>query len=241
MPHSIDLNADLGEGFGDDLALLKVLTSASIACGAHAGSPVVMRDTVTASRAEAVRIGAHVSYPDRAGFGRATMAIDPAVLAAEIVAQIGALAAFAGRDLVYVKAHGALYNTMAADESTAAAVVEAIVTSQSSLRLDLAMLILPGCVGAEVAQSRGLQVFAEGFADRASTATGRLVPRDQHGAVLHDPSAVAAHAVAVAAGGLVDSMCVHGDTPGALNIAVAVRRALVSRGFAIAPFIAAHG
>lgn len=228
----IDLNADLGEECGDDAAMLDVVTSANVACGAHAGGGAVMWETVREARRRAVVVGAHVSYPDREGFGRRPMSMPHAALVGSVRSQIEAVAGAAEGALRYVKAHGALYNTIAEDDAQAAAVLEAL----SGWPHPLALLTLPGGRAADRAAAAGVRVVAEGFADRAYQPDGSLVPRSQPGAVLHGPQEVAAQALALAASGRVQSLCVHGDTPGAVALARAVRRALEDAGYTLGPF-----
>lgn len=252
MAASIDLNADLGEGFGiwqlgDDDALLEVITSANIACGAHGGDPVTMRRVCARAVDRGVIIGAQVGYRDLAGFGRRRIDIDPDELDAEVVFQLGALEAFArlaGDRVRYVKPHGALYNTVVHDTVQAAAVVAAIRAVDPSL----AVLGLPGSELLRLATAAGLRAVPEAFADRAYRADGTLVPRSEAGAVLHDRDAIAARCVALvrdgsvvtATGAAVDvraaSVCVHGDTPDAVGIARQVRRSLEAAGVTVAPF-----
>ncbi|MCU1657368.1 MAG: hypothetical protein JWO57_2024 [Pseudonocardiales bacterium] len=248
----MDLNADLGEGFGtwrlgDDEALLEVVTSANVACGFHAGDPVTMRRVCAGAVERGVAIGAQVGYRDLAGFGRRRIDVAPDELAADVLYQIGALDACArpgGGRVQYVKPHGALYNTAADDPGQAGAVADAVAAFDRSLPL----LGLPDSALADAAAERGLPFVAEAFADRAYLPTGRLVPRDQPGAVLTEPAAVSARAVAFAVDGLViavegsrvaitaASVCVHGDTPGAVALARAVRDGLVAAGITVEPF-----
>jgi UPF0271 protein len=249
----MDLNSDLGEGYGawkmgDDGALLEVVTSANVACGFHAGDPTTMRSVVEVACRRGVAIGAHVSFDDKRGFGRRDMAVDPAELSDDVLYQIGALDAFAralGSRVGYVKAHGALYNRAADDDSTAGALVAAVRAYDPGL----ALLHLPGSATARAAARAGVRPVAEGFADRAYTPGGRLVPRSEPGAVLDDPGAVAERAVRMAAEGTVtaadgspiplqvESICVHGDTPGALRLARAVRTGLEAAGVPLGPFV----
>src|SRR3954468_15457426 len=222
MSLTIDLNADLGEGYGawqlgDDLAMLDIVTSANVACGFHAGDPLTIERTVGAAAERGVRVGAQVSYPDLVGFGRRRMDIASEALTADVLYQIGALAAFCragGTRLCYVKPHGALYNRIVDDEQQAQAVCHAITRYADGLPL----LTLPGSVAADVAERAGLPVVHEGFADRAYTPEGRLVPRSEPGAVLTDTESVARHAVQLAQSGTVQSICVHGDTPNAAQL-----------------------
>jgi 5-oxoprolinase (ATP-hydrolysing) subunit A len=238
----LDLNSDLGEGYGhwalgDDAALLEVVTSANVACGFHAGDPATIDSTVRTATEHRVAIGAQVSYPDLVGFGRREIDEAPDDLTADVLYQIGALEAFAraaGSRVRYVKPHGALYNRVARDPVQAAAVVEAIRRYDPALPL----LTLPGSAAMRAAEEAGIPAVAEGFADRAYTAEGRLVSRREPGAVLHDPGQVATRAVVMATEGRVEavdggevavevrSLCVHGDTPGAVELAKAVRAAL---------------
>jgi UPF0271 protein len=248
----LDLNSDLGEGYGrwalgDDAALLEVVTSANVACGFHAGDPATIDRTVRTAVERGVTVGAQVSYPDLVGFGRREIDVPPDELTADVLYQLGALEAFAkaaGSRVRYVKPHGALYNRIARDPVQAAAVVEAIRRYDPALPL----LTLPGSVAMEAAGEAGIPSVGEGFADRAYTAEGRLVSRREPGAVLHDPEQVAARAVVMAtehrveaAGGEqvaveVRSLCVHGDTPGAVDLARAVRTALEHAGVTLEAF-----
>ncbi|RSN46781.1 MULTISPECIES: LamB/YcsF family protein [Actinomadura] len=246
----IDINADLGEGFGiwelgDDLALLDVITSANVACGFHAGDPLIMRRVCAAAVERGVAIGAQVSYRDLAGFGRREMDVAAPELTAEVLYQLAALDGIAraeGGRVAYVKPHGALYNRVARDEVQARAVVEAVRAYDASLPL----LTLPG--SAVHGAAGGMTVVAECFADRAYTPEGRLVSRREPGAVVHDAGEVVRRAVRMAVDGRVAaadgsdvelrarSMCVHGDTPGAVELARAVRAALADAGVALEPF-----
>jgi UPF0271 protein len=248
----MDLNSDLGEGFGawkmgDDEAVLDVVTSANVACGFHAGDPSVMRRVCELAAERGVAIGAHVGYRDLAGFGRRALDIAADELANDVLYQIGALDAFAraaGSRVTYVKPHGALYNTAAVDPEQAAAVVEGLRRYDPAL----ALLCLPDSEMQRQAGKAGVVAYAEAFADRAYTPEGRLVPRKQPGAVVHDPDAVAGRAVAMATGGGVvtaeggrldlrpDSLCVHGDTPGAVELARRIRDGLTGAGVPLAAF-----
>ena len=248
----MDLNSDLGEGYGrwalgDDAALLGVVTSANVACGFHAGDPATIDRTVRTATEHGVAIGAQVSYPDLVGFGRREMDVAPDDLTADVLYQIGALEAFAraaGSRVRYVKPHGALYNRIARDPVQAAAVVEAIRRYDPSLPL----LTLPGSAAMRAAEEAGIPAVGEGFADRAYTGEGRLVSRREPGAVLHHPEQVAARAVVMATEGRVEtidggevavevrSLCVHGDTPGAVELAKAVRAALDEAGVRLEAF-----
>jgi UPF0271 protein len=248
----MDLNADLGEGFGpwtmgDDEALLGVVTSASIACGFHAGDPSIMHRVTAQAVERGVAIGAHVGYDDRPGFGRRFIDIEPAVLTDQVVYQLGALDAFAriaGDRVRYVKPHGALYNTIGKHEEQAAAVVGAITDFDRSLPV----LGLPGSAWLRLAAEAGLRVVHEAFADRAYTPEGTLVSRRLPGSVLHDADEIAARCTAMARGELIRdseggslklapaSICVHGDTPGAVGIARRVRESLEGAGVTLSPF-----
>ncbi len=243
----MDLNCDLGEGCGNDAALLAIVSSANIACGAHAGDAITMRRTVQAAVRNNVSIGAHVSYPDREGFGRRDMSLPAETLTAEVRHQLAVLNAVtraAGARLRYIKAHGALYHRMADDAAVADAVIAAIRAFDASL----ALLTLPGSIAMERAQAQGLRVFGEAFADRAYTDTGRLAPRSRCGAVITDAAVVAQRAVDIAVTGKISSiegriisvharsLCVHGDTPGAVTLARAVRAALEHTGVTVGAF-----
>ncbi|MCD0483719.1 LamB/YcsF family protein [Streptacidiphilus sp. ASG 303] len=252
----IDLNADLGEGFGrwtltEDEALLSVVTSANVACGFHAGDPSTMRRVCGWAAERGVRIGAQVSYHDLAGFGRRAMEVPPEELADEIAYQIGALEMFAraaGSRVSYVKPHGALYNRVVADAEQAAAVVAGVARAGALCGGPLPVLGLPGSELLKAAGGAGLPVVAEAFADRAYTAAGTLVPRRDAGAVVHDAEAVLVRAVEMAREGRVTavtgeavrvrarSLCVHGDTPGAADLAVRLREALVGAGVRVEAF-----
>ena len=237
---AIDLNADLGESFGrwrlgDDAALLPHLTSANVACGFHAGDPRTILQTVRACAELGVAIGAQVSYPDLAGFGRRVMHVAAEDLIADVLYQLAALdglARVAGSRVTYLKPHGALYLHTLDDVEQA----EAIAAAVASYDRDLAVLTTPGGALATEAVAVGLSVVAEGFADRAYGADGRIVPRSEPGAVLTEADAVAEQAARLAATGTYGSLCVHGDTPGAPALAAAVRRRLESDGFVLRPF-----
>jgi UPF0271 protein len=236
----IDLNADLGEGFGvwrlgDDDALLDVVTSANVACGFHAGDPLIMRRVCAGAVARSVAIGAQVSYRDLAGFGRRFLDVAPAELAADVLYQLAALDGIArtvGGRVTYVKPHGALYNATVTHDEQAAAVVEAVAGYDPSL----AVLGLPGSALLTRAGRAGLRAVPEGFADRGYTAEGTLVPRGRPGALIDDPAIVAERAVRMAVDGVVESICLHGDTPGAVELARSVRAALAAAGIAVAAF-----
>jgi len=249
---AVDLNSDLGEGFGvwtlgDDEALLDVVTSANVACGFHAGDPDILRRVCATAAERGVAIGAHVGYRDLAGFGRRAMDVEPRRLTNDVIYQIGALDGFArvaGTRVRYVKPHGALYNTAVHDQQQAAAIVEAIRLYDESLPV----MGLPGSVLLTMASSAGLRTIGEAFADRGYTPEGTLVPRSQPGAVLHDPKQVAERMARLVTTGTVpaadgtdvaisaESICVHGDSPGAVQMAIAVRQALAAAGVDLRPF-----
>jgi 5-oxoprolinase (ATP-hydrolysing) subunit A len=236
----VDLNADVGEGYGvwrlgDDEALLDLVTSANVACGFHAGDPSTIERTVAAAAARRVVIGAQVSYPDLAGFGRRAMDIPADELRACVLYQLGALEAFArscADRIRYVKPHGALYHRTAHDRDQARAVVDAVRRYDPSL----AVLTMPGSTLSDLAAEAGLTVVAEGYVDRAYADEDTLVPRSIPGALLTDPAAAAAQALALAGSGRVASLCVHSDTPGALDIARAVRAALAEANLPVQSF-----
>ncbi|MBP2437672.1 LamB/YcsF family protein [Microbacterium amylolyticum] len=248
----IDLNSDVGESFGawtmgDDAAILPSISSANVACGFHAGDPAGIRATLRSARGANVSVGAHVGYRDRAGFGRRFLDCAPAELAADIVYQIGALQALAAAEGVavrYVKPHGALYNAIVRHEGHARAVVDAVRDVDASFPL----VGLPGSLVLDIAERSGLRVVREAFADRAYTAGGELVPRREPGAVIHDVSAVAERVLRLVTEGVVraatgelvrvdaESVCVHGDTPGAVAMAAEVRRTLDEAGVEIVRF-----
>lgn len=248
----IDLNADLGEGFGvwqlgDDESMLGIVSSANVACGFHAGDPAGLLRVCRSAAQRGVRIGAQVSYRDLAGFGRRFIDVGAEDLLADVVFQIGALQAIAqaaGSSVSYVKPHGALYNSIVSHRDQAAAVAEAVATVDASLPV----LGMAGSAFFDEADRRGLRTVAEVFADRAYQPDGRLVPRRQPGAVLDDPAAIARRVVNMvnageltAADGTVlrvaaESVCVHGDSPGAVQIATAVREQLRTAGIEIGAF-----
>ena len=238
-PSTLDLNADVGESFGrwqlgDDEALFPHLTSANVACGFHAGDPLTLRRTCEVAVHHGVAIGAQVGYRDLAGFGRRFVDVPPAELAADVLYQIGALdgiARAAGGGVAYVKPHGALYHAVTRHEGQARAVVEAVLAYGG-----LPVLGLPGSHLLALAAEAELPTVPEGFADRAYQPDGSLVPRGEPGAVLDDPAAAAEQAVRLAAAGRVRSLCVHGDSPGAVAIAAAVRAALDDAGVTVAAF-----
>ncbi|HEY0165819.1 MAG TPA: 5-oxoprolinase subunit PxpA [Jatrophihabitans sp.] len=254
MPDSprIDLNADLGEGFGvwtagADEAMLDIITSANLACGFHAGDPVIMRGVCAEAVRRGVAIGAQVGYRDLAGFGRRRIDIAPDDLSADVLYQLGALDAFAraaGDRVRYLKPHGALYHAAAADAGQAGAVVRALLDWDRPLPV----LTLPGSALASAAAEAGLPVVIEAFCDRGYQADGSLVAREQPGAVLRQADEIADRALAMVTDGEVravdgsrvavrpHSLCVHGDTPGAVEIAGAVRARLTGAGVRLAAF-----
>lgn len=250
---SIDLNSDLGESFGawtmgDDVAMLRLVTSANVACGFHGGDSSTMLSTCRLAAENGVAVGAHVSYRDLAGFGRRSMEVPASELRDEVLYQLAALAGLArvaGTAVRYVKPHGALYNRIVDDEAQAAAVVEAVAAFDATLPL----LGLAGSAVERAAAARGLRFVGEAFVDRGYRVDGTLVPRSQPGALLSDVEAIAARAVRLASEGVVeaadgtrvavaaDSLCVHGDTPGAVAMAEAVRRGLDAAGVAVEAFV----
>lgn len=251
MP-TVDLNCDLGEGFGrwtlaDDAALLGVVSSANVACGFHAGDPTTMLRVCEWAAARGVSVGAQVGYRDLAGFGRRFIDISYDDLLADVAYQIGALQALAaagGTAVRYVKPHGALYHATTTHQRQAEAVVDAVRRTDPGL----ALLGWPESLLLRAGAAAGLRVVAEAFADRGYRSDGRLVPRDRLGAVVTDPGEVAARAVSLATLGEVQaddqrpiaiaaqSICLHGDTPGAAEIATAVRQALERAGVVVRPF-----
>ncbi len=249
----IDLNSDLGEHYGswhmgDDDAILDIVTSANVACGFHAGDPHSMLATVRAAAARGVTIGAHVSYPDLVGFGRRPMEVSHEELMTDVIYQIGALQGIAqavGTRVAYVKPHGALYNRIARDEAQGAAVIDAM----RAINPELPLVALAGAPIIAQAEAAGLRTIAEAFADRAYEADGSLMSRQKPGSVLHDADVVAARMVRLAREGVVesadgalvsipvDSICVHGDSTGAVAMAQAVRQQLVGAGVKLASFM----
>ncbi|GAA4566381.1 5-oxoprolinase subunit PxpA [Micromonospora coerulea] len=248
----MDLNADLGEGFGiwrlgDDHALLGLVTSANVACGFHGGDASTMRRVCAAAAERGVAVGAQVGYRDLAGFGRRHIAYDFAELRDEVTYQLGALDAFCRlfhTRVRYLKPHGALYHAAASDEAQAAALVAAV----SGYDHELPVLCPPGSVLAQLAMGAGLRVVAEGFADRNYLPNGSLVPRAAPNALVTDREQVAERAVKMATEGVVvavdgravpchvESICLHGDTPGAVAAAEMVRAALIDAGVTLTPF-----
>jgi len=251
MRTTIDLNADVGEGFGpwpmgDDAGLIPLVSSVNVACGFHAGDPTGIARTIGLAVAAGAAVGAHPGYPDLVGFGRREMDLAPDELEAAIVYQVGAVVALAraaGTELRHVKPHGALYNRAARDAATADAVARAV----RSVSADLVLVGLAGSISLDAGRAAGLAVAAEAFVDRAYEPDGSLRSRRLSGALVTDPAGAAARAVRLATAGEAeatggstlridaDTLCIHGDTPGAAGIARAVRGALESAGVAIAP------
>jgi UPF0271 protein len=241
----MDLNADLGEGM-DDAPILPFITSANVACGLHAGSPLTMERTVAQALARGVRVGAHPGYPDRENFGRNQMDLALEEVRALVLYQVAALDAFVragGGRLWHVKAHGALYNGAAKDAQLARAVAEAV----RAYRDDLVLVGLAGSVQLTEARALGLRSAGEAFADRRYLPDGSLMPRSQAGSVLRDPAEAAEQALRIGREGYVvasdgsrvrvdaETLCLHGDTPGAVEIARMIREALESSGVRVRP------
>ena len=223
----VDLNADLGEEVTDDAGLLAVVTSANVACGYHAGNATIMRAVCAEAARRGVVVGAQVSYADREHFGRVDLDVAAEVLREQVADQVGTLSQIAhaeGTSVRYLKPHGALYHRVARDEEQA----RAVLAGSGSLPV----MGMPGALVLSLARESGREVVHEGFPDRGYADDGTLLPRDRPGAVLSDPDEIAARAVGLA--GSVDSLCVHGDTPGAVASAVAVRRALEAEGWRVA-------
>lgn len=253
MTLQIDLNSDLGESFGpwtmgDDAAMLGIVTSANVACGGHAGDPQTMHRTLRVARQQGVKVGAHPGYADREGFGRRIIPMshdDIGLLVASQVGSLQAIAALAGTAVHYVKPHGALGNLAADDTGVARAIVQAV----KAISPSLAILAISGTVLEHEARDAGVTVYSEVFADRGYTPGGRLVPRNQPGAMIYDPAqavdrllrwlesgrmqVVGGDPIALAG----HSICVHGDSPGAVEMARAIRARLQAEGVTIAPFI----
>ena len=252
---TIDLNADLGEGYGpwlmgDDAAMLRIVSSANVACGGHASDPETMFKTLNLARGQAINVGAHPSYPDKEGFGRRRLPYPPAEVERFVAAQVGALmgiATLAGTSVAYVKPHGALGNVASEDRPIA----EAIVRATRAIDPGLAILAISGTMLETVARETNVRVFSEVFADRGYTDAGNLVPRSEPGALIDDAEtatrrmldflhsgrmpSVSGKEVAMS----VDSICIHGDSPHALEMARHLRSALETAGFKIAPFLSA--
>jgi 5-oxoprolinase (ATP-hydrolysing) subunit A len=252
-PAAIDLNSDLGEGFGpwrmgDDAAILSVVTSANVACGGHASDPETMFTTCRMAAERGVVVGAHPGYADREGFGRRIIPMSPDEIGRMVVAQIGALdaiARLAGTEVRYVKPHGALGNLAAADERVAAGIVAAVQSAFPAL----AVLAISGTQLELVARARGVEVYSEIFADRGYRPDGQLVPRSEAGAMIDDPQAAADRLLAFIETGRMavvggepialdaHSICVHGDSPGAVGMATHIREQLVAAGLPPRPFL----
>ena len=249
MGVKIDLNCDMGESFGMykmglDEEVIEYISSASIACGFHAGDPGWMRRTVELAEAQGVAIGAHPSYPDMVGFGRRNMSVTPDEAKADVVYQVGALQAFTkSKRLQHVKPHGAMYNQAVDDEVLARAICEAV----RDVDPEMVVVALAGSRWVEVAHEMGVRVGREIFADRALNPDGTLVSRSKPGSVLHDVEEVAERSVRMVTEGVAtaitgevieveaDSLCIHGDTPGAVQMAAAVKRGLEDAGVSITP------
>ena len=249
--YKVDLNSDLGESFGAytiglDEQVIAHISSANIACGYHAGDPLVMDNTVAAAKAAGIAIGAHPVYPDLIGFGRRNMTCSPAEVKAYVKYQLGALMAFAaahGMKMQHCKPHGALYNMAGKDAALARAIAEAIAEVDSSIIL----LALAGSQMIKAGEEAGLRVASEVFADRAYQADGSLVPRKQPGAVIHDTDEAIARTIRMVKEGKVtaitgedvplkaDSICVHGDNPSAVEFVRNIRARLEAEGVTIAP------
>lgn len=253
----MDLNSDLGESFGawtmgDDAAMLDIVSSANVACGFHAGDAAGILSTLKAAKARNVVVGAHVAYRDLTGFGRRNMDVASGDLVADVIYQIGALqglARAAGTTVQYVKPHGALYNTIAQDKRQAMDVINAI----KSIDPELVLMALAGAPLIGWARDAGLTVVAEAFADRGYTPQGALVSRREPGAVLHDETLIAQRMLTLVREGVIeavdgslvpveaDSICVHGDSPGAVAIARNIRQRFEQDGVLIASFVGAVG
>lgn len=249
----IDLNADVGESFGrwslgDDAAMISSVSSVNVACGFHAGDAGTMYAACLAAAEAGTAVGAHPGYRDLSGFGRRALAMEPEVLTGEVIYQIGALqslALAAGTQVSYIKPHGALYNTIAHDPGQAQAVIDAV----RAVNPDLPLVVLPGSVVGKLAGEAGLRTVAEAFADRAYNPDGTLLSRARPGAVLEDLSEITDHVLRLALDGKIqavdgtvidvaaESICVHGDTPGAVAMGRAVRAALEEHGVTVASFI----
>jgi len=241
---AIDLNCDMGEGAGEDARIVPLVSSVNVACGFHAGDPSTIRETIRLAAHHGVAVGAHPSYPDRAGFGRAPMARSPGQVRDDVLYQVAAVRAFCAAEgvrLVHVKPHGALYNTAAQDPELARAIAEAV----RQIDPGLVVVCLAGSPMAGVVRSLGLRCAEEAFADRGYTPRGTLVPRGEPGALVEDADAVAERVVGLArhrrvtsvAGPPVavaaDTICLHGDTPDAAALASAIRARLAREGIEV--------
>jgi len=249
----IDLNSDMGEGFGawrmgDDEAILDIVSSANVACGLHAGDPEIMARTFSMAKERGVNVGAHPGFPDLWGFGRRIIPFSPGEIERLVAYQIGAaqaLSTYAGHPITYVKAHGALGNLTQTDHDVATAIARAI----KAVNPELICMTFAGALMQKVASDMGLRVCCEVFADRAYDEEGHLVHRKTPGAVLHDVEQAAARMLRMVEGGgietvsgrmlpvQIDTICVHSDTPGAIQMASAVRRVLEGAGVAIKSFV----
>jgi UPF0271 protein len=242
----LDLNADLGEGMGDDAAMLSLVTSANVACGGHASDPDLMLETLRRAQAQGVTVGAHPGYPDRANFGRVVVPMTPEQITAMVAAQIGALqgvAALCDVRVAYVKAHGALAN-LAADRREVADAVALAARSAG-----LALLAISGTELQAAGEAAGIPTYAEIFADRAYLSTGRLVPRSHPQAMIHDPKEALTRLKTYLDTGLMPvidgppiplaaaSICIHGDSPEAVTMARLLRQGLTARGVTLASFV----
>jgi len=254
VTRQIDLNSDLGEGFGpwpmgDDAVMLTLVNSANIACGGHASDPETMYRTLSLAARQGVTVGAHPGYADRIGFGRRVIPMPPAEIGRMVAAQVGALLGVAAQVPVavrYVKPHGALANLAAADPEVAQAIVAAV----RAIRADLAILAISGTALEAAARAAGVPVYSEIFADRAYLPNGQLVPRAHPGAVLHDAEEAAMRLLAFLETGRMpvlggapialaaQSVCVHGDGPSAVEMARQIRARLTDAGVTLAPFLA---
>ncbi len=247
----IDLNCDLGESFGAytigaDAEVMRSISSANVACGYHGGDPTVMRRTVRLAREAGVSVGAHPGLPDLVGFGRREMRVSPQEVEDMILYQAGALAAIAAAEgvrLRHLKAHGALYNMAVRDRALA----DAIAAAARAFDASLLLFVLPGSELERAGRAAGLRIALEGFADRAYEPDGSLTPRSRPGAVIHGPDDVVRRAVRMASGGgvtatdgseialRVDTICTHGDTPGAAELTRLIRERLEREGIGVAP------
>ena len=249
MANRIDLNCDMGESFGMykmglDEEVIKYISSANVACGFHAGDPQWMRETVHLAEVHGVAVGAHTSFPDLVGFGRRNIEVSPEEARNDVIYQIGALQAFtSGHRLQHVKPHGAMYNRAVVDEDLARAICEAILEVDS----DLILIALAGSRWVEIAQEMGLRVAREIFADRALNPDGTLVSRSKDGSVLHDVDEVADRSLRMVREGKAtsidgdtievdaESLCIHGDTPGAVEMARVLRQRLDAESVTVTP------
>jgi len=237
---AVDLNADVGEECGQDAALMRCISSANVACGLHAGNRAVMRETVLLAQKFGVAVGAHPGFDDRDHFGRRDLHLSPEQITALVVQQIEVLAEIAvnyGIRLQHVKPHGALYNIAVRDRTVA----EAIALATASVDSALIIMGLPGSELVVAARAAGLTAAREAFADRAYRADGTLVPRTEPGAVIHDPDEVLARVVPLARRADVDTICLHGDTPGAAELALRIRAELQTANIAVTSLSAALG